>query len=508
MLILAAAIVILGIALLIVGLRGRRIDDHPLCSACGFDLTGTLPTGQICPECGGEVAAISPEHPRGKAIRIGHRRKRPGILLVGALSLALGLGLTSYGVWAVLNQGTLNSHKPTWWLLLDIRGASVPDVDAALVELKARHDAGTLGKDQLLAIVELGLTRQADPNTPWLPRWGELIETAWRANALTPEQRTRYARNALGINLLARSEVRRGDILPLSVELDSRVGPGNFFAFRLSMTDIALGTQALEPRRFAARGEVVSPISAPATRQRMDIAPSISASQDYERDSRIEASPGKHTVSAKLHLTITEFDPNSRGMTWSQAYGPDVLGHPFNPFGAPSKAPVLAERDGQSTADVTIVDQNTQDIELVKDPALANSVRNAISIHIAAEPHGTQPHELMTYMWFSTNSLPVDIAFKATIRASDGSEDVFPVRSSIDLARGSSMGFNLGSSEHRPGDTLDVILTPDPEAARLTVDLKKIWGEEIVFKCIVVQGAPPRAGAPIVPPPASPGTDP
>ena len=31
----------LGLALLLIGWRGRRIDRHPLCAACGFDLFGT-----------------------------------------------------------------------------------------------------------------------------------------------------------------------------------------------------------------------------------------------------------------------------------------------------------------------------------------------------------------------------------------------------------------------------------------------------------------------------------
>ena len=61
----------LGLALLLLGVRGRRIDDHPICRRCGFDLFG-LPAGsERCSECGAEVR-------RRRAIRIG-RRKVDGV---------------------------------------------------------------------------------------------------------------------------------------------------------------------------------------------------------------------------------------------------------------------------------------------------------------------------------------------------------------------------------------------------------------------------------------------
>ena len=37
---LPIVILIAATVLLIAGLRGRRVDDHPLCRRCGFDLIG------------------------------------------------------------------------------------------------------------------------------------------------------------------------------------------------------------------------------------------------------------------------------------------------------------------------------------------------------------------------------------------------------------------------------------------------------------------------------------
>lgn len=50
-LLLAAIWFLAALALLIRGWRGKRIDDHPLCRACGFDLSGNS-DAKSCPECG------------------------------------------------------------------------------------------------------------------------------------------------------------------------------------------------------------------------------------------------------------------------------------------------------------------------------------------------------------------------------------------------------------------------------------------------------------------------
>lgn len=63
------AALIFGVALLLLGLRGRRMDRSPVCRDCGFDLAGILPDGKTCPECGSGLN-------RAKAVRIG-RRERP-----------------------------------------------------------------------------------------------------------------------------------------------------------------------------------------------------------------------------------------------------------------------------------------------------------------------------------------------------------------------------------------------------------------------------------------------
>src|SRR5690242_13672777 len=94
---LAGLLVIFGAFLLIRGLRGRKIDDHPLCRRCGFDLIGLPHDVKTCSECGADVSS-----PR--AVRIGHRRRRAGMVWAGALLISpVVLGVALVG-WMSLNN--------------------------------------------------------------------------------------------------------------------------------------------------------------------------------------------------------------------------------------------------------------------------------------------------------------------------------------------------------------------------------------------------------------------
>ena len=59
----------IGLTLALIGWRGRRVDDHPVCRKCRFDLAGVYPANETCPECGRDLAGR-------RAVRIGNRRHK------------------------------------------------------------------------------------------------------------------------------------------------------------------------------------------------------------------------------------------------------------------------------------------------------------------------------------------------------------------------------------------------------------------------------------------------
>src|SRR3954451_5269023 len=88
-----AAVGLASAAVLAYALRGRRVDDHPLCRTCGFDLFGKPVDSTRCPECGADLA-------RRRAVRIGRRVCRRRVLAVAlpAVLLAGGwLGVVGWG---------------------------------------------------------------------------------------------------------------------------------------------------------------------------------------------------------------------------------------------------------------------------------------------------------------------------------------------------------------------------------------------------------------------------
>ncbi|HYO10382.1 MAG TPA: hypothetical protein VER17_15540 [Tepidisphaeraceae bacterium] len=79
----ALAVATGALVLLVLGMRGRRVDDHPVCRRCGFDLVGPPGGTATCSECGADlvdrrravraIAGTSGDRPAGNPRRAGFR---------------------------------------------------------------------------------------------------------------------------------------------------------------------------------------------------------------------------------------------------------------------------------------------------------------------------------------------------------------------------------------------------------------------------------------------------
>ena len=104
---LPALVVPAALWLIAWGWRGKRLDAHPVCRRCGFDLVG-LPLGRrVCSECGNNLN-------RRRATRFGNRRRRWRAVALGAVPMALCA--TWFGAigWVVLRGVDVNQYKPVW----------------------------------------------------------------------------------------------------------------------------------------------------------------------------------------------------------------------------------------------------------------------------------------------------------------------------------------------------------------------------------------------------------
>ncbi len=192
-----------GLALLLLGLRGRRINDHPICRGCGFDLVGVLPAGSTCPECGAGIKS-------GQWVRTGARQKRAGMAEFGGVLAAitivpLGLMLSEGGL-------TLNllADKPTAVLLEESDHAALGAVEPVLEELQTRWTAGTLTKDQKLRIIASVLEHQRDLSRPWSELRGDLFERGRSDGLVTEDQFTAFQSHSAAPELRTRGKAEAG----------------------------------------------------------------------------------------------------------------------------------------------------------------------------------------------------------------------------------------------------------------------------------------------------------
>lgn len=207
-----------GIVLYLYGRRGRRVDDHPICRRCGFDLFGLPETSKVCSECGTDLQSPA-------AVRIGRRERRRGLVAWGLTIFLLSAGWLGLLGWAAFSDIDWNRQKPDWWLTMETGSANPVTRDAALDLLIRRLGTGELSDGRIIALVERGLTLQGDVNQPWVPQWGDLIEKARGLGKVKEEQFQRHARQAPQMFLDVRSQVRRGDPFPIIIGVrKSRVG--------------------------------------------------------------------------------------------------------------------------------------------------------------------------------------------------------------------------------------------------------------------------------------------
>jgi hypothetical protein len=235
------AVVAMGsLVLLYVGLRGRPVNDHPICRRCGFDLVGRPADSTRCPECGADLGAR-------RAVRIGARQRRGRLVVTALLLLAPSLACVGFLTWAEVSGFLLVRHKPVWWLVNDARSGDPVLRDMAFGEMFRRLRAGDLAPGGVTQIVDRALLLQADRRVSWLPQWGDFVEEAYRLGKVPAESWRQYVRQAPQSDLVAPETFKRGDRAWLElVEQPTRVGNKGELVLRihrkLTITDDAGGS--------------------------------------------------------------------------------------------------------------------------------------------------------------------------------------------------------------------------------------------------------------------------
>lgn len=193
---------IAGALMAAVAYRGRRVDDHPLCRRCGYDLAGLDPRPEVCPECGAELKAR-------RSVRVGHRRRSLRRFGVGLLLLFPALGLLVLLAISSSTSAALSARKPVWWLRLDLTSGSAEIRNAAASQLNRQRGMAMLSDAELTTLIDPLLDLQVSAPKAWTDDHTDLLYTAITKNLTTSEQNDMYLRQAVdaSIRIIARDRI-------------------------------------------------------------------------------------------------------------------------------------------------------------------------------------------------------------------------------------------------------------------------------------------------------------
>lgn len=421
----------LGLLLLVLGLRGRRVNDHPHCRRCRFDLFALGDGTRVCPECGSDCS-------QPRAVRIGTRHRRPGIAAVGAVIVLLVVTTGATMAWGRLAGFDWNTVKPVWLLVHEAGHDDASIRQAALDELFKRQRAGGLSRAAELQVYGVLLDLQANPAIPWDDAWGRYLFDAGVAGHIDRVSFERFLENAAVFTLDMRSPARTGSEQMVWLRFESRGPDYTGLRTRVVRTSFQIGDTEYV-RRSAGFGEMAFP-----------------GSGGSANTITLTNPPGTYPVTARWQMTV--IDGDSELHTWTVV----------------------------RTATIEITDESGDPITRIAATDLIDEIRAGITVHgvriHAPDSRGRRYVESTVNL----KSLPVNVAFDVYWRINDREWRVGQAAVAAHQTHGFGQHMRI---DDLPADVNDVtiVLRASEDAARRTTDLTEIWDGEIVIDKIPVE---------------------
>jgi len=444
-------IVLTGIVLLIViggslhliraGWRGKRIDDHPLCRKCGYDLSGTPQLPDTCPECGARLS-------RRRAVRIGNRQRRPRMVWLGIWLLVLSIGLGVAYTEAVTRHVEIDwaSYKPLWLLRIEARDPDVEVRVRAMNLIQRRTRGGDLSAGQWRALVRDGTAAQADPHSHWDHGWAWTLGDAREFGFIDDTAWTDLLHTAAdgALRLEVRPRVAQGDPIPYRLVVDKpRVPMPTTCVLRAELVECRVGGQAAESRAetldVALRGE-------PIALRRTELAIDTTMTGDVR--------PGDHPVELDVAFAIHHPETGQDLRTFTRTF----------------------------RSRVEVESGTTSATKTTADPTLAGAVERAIQLRAfwALWREEDQAELVITLRY-----PPVDLAFKVFVVTPAGERIEF---GEVAVAAGDWDSYRLSRTfDEQLVGPVSVVFEPSEDVADATLDVFEYWGEPVQFDGVTVK---------------------
>lgn len=355
--------------------------------------------------------------------------------------------------------------KPVSELMREANEAG-PAGESAIAELLRREGKGLLDSDQMNDLIDLILKHQADRTRPWSTEMGDLIEKRWVAGKLTRDLWEQYtAQFVVGFyEVKVRPRIVIGTPGGVNLQLaiqDVRCGSGKHITFKLQ-----------EKNRVTRIGStIIGRVNIPGTIELKHKGGqrSIGNSNSFGKQLWESIKPGKQKITFEAQLAILESPAPEKE----------------------ERQDVFASRKVTFETETTFLPRGQSTVNISTDPAMKAEVDRSITIvRIETGPavNPTTDNKFYANVRLDIKSRPIDTAFSIILKDGDNEYKAGSLTQTAENNNGlESMAFIPADLS---GKRIDVILRPAPDQAELTVDLFEIWGEEIVFKNVLVTGKP------------------
>lgn len=456
-------LILVGLVLLVRGIRGEADLSYPTCAKCGYDLRQRDLTaeGLACPECGLSLAL-----PR--AVNFGRYRRRPRMALAGAMLVLIPCALVGVSHYVTANRAMKSAQAQMAAFMSTLPASLKNKSNAELLQLIATTSNEPWAWEELLArmradrlsdaefataIDQLIAHVQTSPHqTSIMMSWpGEFVSAAIE-RGLAKEQLTRLAEAYYKRDL----EVKMRTTVRSTAPVYFFMHPGSSVDLPGMTTISTMESVTLSDGRTLPARNHANP----------DFTITSARNQPLSGEITMNIEPGNHTLKFMVK-------------TWV------VQGNPYARDGR--SPPAIAQWCREIQTNVTIVPVDEPVITIrAGDPAMADQIRKAIQpreLRLRSKKAGQVEAQL--YMGYSL-STPVPLSFDVWIQ--HGGDEFRVGRFTAGEAGGSTARFVATAPDDFDPSSghVNVLLRPNVQAVERMFNTNQVWGEDILFEDVPV----------------------
>lgn len=443
-----------GAVLLAVGFVGRVELADPHCRKCKYSLRGQLMSGaapEACPECG---APLSDR----RAVRFGTRKRGVALMVVGAAMLVLPVLVVVIAAAMSVSSRSVQSNNA---LLADL--ATTADQPWDWREVESRIRAGSMSHaevDQAIDILATYLEQRRQQGQTGPLSWQDDFYTLVHSSGLIdPAQMDRLAKGFYGPEptITAHPDRRQGQDLSFRLDWGDHWNlPGVKFAKALRAVKVG-------DRELTVRSD---------ERPNQDNPDLLSndAVWDIEGKVAIDLPPGEYDLQFVVDAGLVDEQSTFVGIDGK----PGQIGRWPSP---------IHTWQAVVTHTLTVRPEDAALVGLVTDPALDPVAAGAVAAPTLSVIPRSDGRNRVQVEWPRVES-PVPLSFDVVMRAGERE---------IPLGTHSGRQQLPSETEHwlrepLPPEvrTVDLVLTPNPQAAERYIEVREIWGAPVTLEDVPI----------------------